>query len=266
MKRALVGLMVAATFAACAKAQGPQAPPLMEAGGGGGGSGAEAATPVRIAAAMRAFRADWAAVAEGAPPPHFVDVRREGHSQSWLYDGGWRIARRDGRAILEVPFALTVPREPLSFRRYTGTAFGPNGALPARYRIEAEARSLGGSTRFGGYGEVAIQAFYVSPVTYVEVLQTDKHLYLWEAREAPPMQGKGWRQIAKVDRPARVGEWVRFGAEVDRRAGTITALIDGKAVATGRSGVISGAGPAAFTIRATGNKEEWRSLEVRELP
>ncbi|MOA29547.1 hypothetical protein D3C78_1505680 [compost metagenome] len=106
----------------------------------------------------------------------------------------------------------------------------------------------------------------MSPVTYVEVLQTHGHLFLWEAKDAPPMQGKGWKQLAKVPNPTRVGKWVHFGAEVDRHTGRITALLDGKPVASATSSLIRAEQPARFTLRATGNKEEWRDLEVRELP
>lgn len=227
----------------------------------------EGATRVAVAGTQpRKLHLDWHDAPVGSPPAHFVDVRRDGHKQAWLYGGGWRAARHGQVSVLEVPFALKEPREPLSFLRYDGTAFGPGGALPMRYRIEAEARSLGGSTRFNGYGEVAIQAVYVSPVTYVEVLQTDQHLMLWEARNAPPMQGKGWRQLAKVSNPTAVGEWVRFGAEVDRHTGRITAYLDGKPVASAHSSLLSASQRARFTLRATGNKEEWRPLTVRELP
>ena len=255
MKRWLMLLPFMPSFVSCSHAE-PAAT-----------GASEPAAPVQVAAAApRGFRANWAGVPEGAPPPDFVDVRQDGHAYPWLYDGGWRVSHRGGSSVLEVPLALTVPREPLSFRRFDGKAFGANGALPMRYRIVATARSLGGSTRFNGYGEVAIQALYRSPVTYVEVLQTDGHLYLWEAREAPPMQGKGWKQLAKVPNPTRVGEWVTFGAEVDRHTGRITALLDGKAVASATSSLITSTQPARFTIRTTGNKEEWRELEVREMP
>jgi hypothetical protein len=230
--------------------------------------GAQAPTPVAVAgvSTSRALRLSWADAPAGAPPAQLVDVRADGHSYPWLYDGGWRVASSGGSAVLSVPFALTVPREPLSFRRYDGNAFGPGGTLPMRYRIEAEARSLGGSTRFNGYGEVAVQVAYLSPVSYVEVLQTDQHLMLWEARNAPPMQGKGWRQLAKVPNPRAVGAWVRFGAEVDRHSGRITAYLDGKPVASAQSSLLAANQRTRFTLRATGNKEEWRWVTVNELP
>jgi hypothetical protein len=175
------------------------------------------------------------------------------------------VSRRGGEAVLEVPFALTTPAEPLSFRRYDGSAFGAGGVLPERYRIEAEGRSLGGSRRFGGYGELAIEAFYVSPTTYVEVLQTNRDLCVWEARDAPPMQGRGWKLLGKVAHPVAVGAWVRFGCEIDRRAGTLTSLLDGKPVGTVRSGLLTGRDTARFTLRATGNKEEWRWVTVTPM-
>lgn len=221
-----------------------------------------AIAPAALAAGERGYRSDWSGVPEGRAPAEFVHVAGP---HAWLYDGGWRIERQGGRAVLAVPFAKTVPPEPLSFRRYAGDAFGPDGSLPVRYRIEAEATSLGGSMRFGGYGELAIQACYLSPVRYVEVLQTDRELVIWEATDAPPGTGKGWKALARVPHPVAVGDWVRFGAEVDRARGTFTALLDGEPVATARSGLISEAAPARFTIRATGNREAWRWVTARKV-
>lgn len=225
----------------------------------------QAAEEAQAKGVGRAYRSAWGRVATGLEPPEFVDVRAEGHQQSWLYGGGWRIARRGVESVYEVSQALRQPAEPLTFRRYRGEAFGPNGALPRRYRVEAEARSLGGSARFNGYGEVAMQVHYVSPTTYVEVLQTDEAFLVWEAVDAPPMQGKGWRQLARVARGARIGQWVRLGAEVNRDAGTITALLDGQPVATVESSLIQRPGPGWLTLRATGNREEWRWVVISEL-
>jgi hypothetical protein len=217
-------------------------------------------------AGPRFFRTDWAAAPEGASPPGFVALSGRDAGFWWLYDGGWRVTKRGGEAVLEVPFARIEPVEPLSFRRYAGEAFGPDGRLPMRYRIEAEARSLGGSMRFRGYGELAIQVCFRSPLSYVEVLQTDAHLLLWEADQAPPMQGKGWTRLAQVDHPAAPGDWVRFGAEVDRAEGRVVALLNGRPVAEARSDLPRGPEAPRFTLRATGNREEWRWVEARELP
>ncbi len=227
------------------------------------------APPSRAAEASpgsaRGYRSAWASLPAGAEPAEFVDVRSEGQRAPWLYGGGWRIGRYGREVVYEVPLALRQPAEPLTFRRYRGEVFGADGALPRRYRVEAEARSLGGSARFGGYGELAMQVHYVTPTTYVEVLQTDDALLMWEAVNAPPMQGSGWTQLARVAHGAKVGQWVRFGAEVDRDRGTITALLDGKPVATARAGLLQGPGPGRLTLRATGNREEWRWVEVTEL-
>jgi hypothetical protein len=229
----------------------------------------EAYPPSRAAEASprveRVYRSDWGRLPAGVEPPEFVDVRSEGQSYPWLYGGGWRIGKYGRESVYEVPQSLRQPAEPLTFRRYRGEAFGPDGALPRRYRVEAEARSLGGAVRFNGYGELAMQVFYVSPTRYVEVLQTDDALLMWEADNAAPMQGSGWTQLARIPRGAKVGQWVRFGAEVDRDQGTITALLDGKPVATARSGMLRGGGPGRLTLRATGNREEWRWVEVKEL-
>lgn len=229
----------------------------------------EASAPGRAAESGletgREYRSRWSDAEVGREPREWVDVKEDGYRYAWLYGGDWRIARVGSEWVYEVPRAKRVPAEPLTFRRYRGEAFGENGALPRRYRAEAEGRSLGGAVRFGGYGELAMQVFYLSPTTYVEVLKTDSAVLIWEAVDAAPMQGRGWRQLARVPQGAGIGTWVRLGAEVDRERGTITALLDGKPVATARSDLLLREGPAWLTLRATGNREEWRWVEVVEL-
>lgn len=210
------------------------------------------------------YRSDWSTVPDGAAPPEFVGVTSGAYP--WLYDGGWRIDRQAGVPVLVVPFNRTDPPEPLTFRRFAGDTFGPDGALPAHYRVSLVGASLGGSSRFDGYGELACEVAYLSPVRYVEVLQTDAALDVWEADDAPPMQGKGWHLLASLPHPAVIGQWVAFGAEVDNRSGTVTATLDGQPVATVHPTLLPSGTPLHFTLRATGNREEWRSLEVEQLP
>lgn len=205
------------------------------------------------------YRSDWKAIDAGKEPAEWRDVLKDGYSFPWLYPGGWRLVRQGGRMVYQVPEPLTQPSEPLTFRRYLGE-------LSPRYRVRLEGRSQGGSARFGGYGELAAQVYYLSPTSYVEVLQTDRHLMLWQADEAPPMQGAGWTLLAQVDNPVRVGEWVRFGAEVDTRTGWVTAYLGERAVATASAPLITKQREGGLTLRATGNREEWRSVEIHALP
>lgn len=214
----------------------------------------------------RHFVADWSRVPDGQTPSDWVDVQEDGHDHPWLYDGGWQVRRVDGVPRLVVPNANTQLQEPLSFRRYNGAAFGAGGQLPERYRVVLEGRSLGGAARFNGYGELASQVFYLTPTSYVEVLQTDQNLFIWQADNAPPMQGSGWQQLARVPNPVKEGDWVRFGAEVDTRAGTVVALLDGQPVASASPSLMAQGRAPRLTLRATGNREEWRVVELHELP
>lgn len=215
---------------------------------------------------LRSFVADWRRVPDGQPPSDWIDVTEDGHMEPWLYDGGWQVRRVDGVPRLMVPNANTLMPEPLTFRRYNGAAFGAGGQLPDRYRVVFEGRSLGGAVRFNGYGELASQVFYLTPKSYVEVLQTDENFFIWQADNAPPMQGSGWQQLARVPNPVRIGDWVRFGAEVDTKAGTITALLNDQPVATARPSLMAHGLRPRLTLRATGNQEEWRMVEIHELP
>lgn len=215
---------------------------------------------------VRQYVADWSRVPEGRAPSNWVDLQEDGHDYPWLYNGGWQIRRRNGVPHLVVPFANARMAEPLSFRRFNGRTFGIAGRLPDRYQVVLEGRSMGGAVRFNGYGELACQVFYLNPTHYVEVLQTDEHLYIWQANNAFPMQGAGWESLAKIPNPVKVGDWVRFGATVDTKAGTIVATLKDQPVATASPSLMQQGREPKLTLRATGNKEEWRVVEIRELP
>lgn len=209
------------------------------------------------------YHSQWEQLKPGECPLEFTDVRLEGHSFPWLYDGNWQIIEEKGKCLLRVPNALTAPEEPLTFRRYIGNAFGPLGLLPLRYRVEAKGRSLGGAKRFNGFGELAIQVFYLDPTHYVEVLHTDQHLRVWLADGAEPGSGEGWFLLGQVDHPTPIGTWITFGAEVDIPAGTVRLLLDGKIV-----GIIDvpylDPVPHSLTLRATGNREDWAWLKIEK--
>ncbi|MNL74224.1 hypothetical protein D3C87_1998220 [compost metagenome] len=100
----------------------------------------------------------------------------------------------------------------------------------------------------------------------MEILQTDRHLMIWQAVDAPPMQGKGWTLLAQVENPVKIGEWVRFGAEVDTRTGLVTAYLGERPVATASAPLISRDRLNGLTIRATGNREDWRDITIHALP
>lgn len=227
---------------------------------------ATSGNPPEGARDLRHFVADWRRVPDGHAPSDWVDLQEDGHDYPWLYDGGWQVRRDNDVPHLLVPNANTTMPEPLSFRRFNGGAFGVAGRLPDRYRVVLEGRSLGGAERFNGYGELAGQVFYLTPTSYVEVLQTDENFYIWQADNAPPMQGAGWQQVAKVPHPVKVGEWVRFGAEVDTRKGRIVALLNDRPVATASPSLMAQGREPKLTVRATGNREEWRVVEIHELP
>ncbi len=228
-------------------------------------AGAAAKTKAKAGGQAR-YVADWGRMPSGLPPADWIDVVEDGHSYPWLYDGGWQVRRVGNSASLVVPLANVRMAEPLSFRRYDGDAFGAEGSLPERYRVVLEGRSMGGAQRFNGYGELASQVFYLTPKSYVEVLQTDTDFFIWQADNAAPMQGSGWKQLAKVPNAVKIGDWVRFGAEVDTVAGTVVALLNDRPVATASPSLMALGYKPRLTLRATGNREEWRVVEIHELP
>lgn len=214
-----------------------------------------------------AYRSDWANVAAGREPPEWVDVSPGDKTYAWLYPGDWAIRRSPGEPDRYgvSPYTGSHP-EPLTFRRFAGSAFGPDGTLPRRFRIDAEARSTGGASRFGGVGELSIQTLYVDPTHYLEIMQVDKEFRVWWADGAEPQKGEGWKQLGSWKRPYRIGEWMQLGAEMDLDRGVMVPVCDGRKL--GEIPIppeLRGVKPR-LTIRATGNGEEWRRITIEPLP
>lgn len=218
-------------------------------------------------APTRAYRSDWSTIAPGREPPEWVDVRPESGTYPWLYAGDWAVRRSPGGLSLYAvaPYVGNHP-EPLTFRRFAGTQFGPDGQLPRRFRVEAEARSTGGASRFGGVGELAIQTFYVDPTHYLEIMQVDREFRAWWADGAEPQQDRGWKLLGSWKRPYRAGEWIRFGAEMDLESGTMVPFCDDRRLGTLSIPERLRNHAPRLTIRATGNGEEWRWIAIEALP
>lgn len=244
MQRAIIGGLAMLAVLAC---QDPEARPAPDPIG----------SPGR-------FEASWHGLPPGTRPREFALVSSPDYP--WLYDGGWQITHpASGPPVLEVPCARVDLAEPLTFLRYRGTAFGRPGTLPPRYRLRATARSMGGARRFAGFGEVAIQVAYFSPVSYVEVLQTDRDFMIWQADGAAPMQGAGWQLLASTPHAMRIGDWFSFEAVIDRAAGTVEAQASASAHILASSSLLARAPAPGLTLRATGNREQFRSLTLEEL-
>jgi hypothetical protein len=216
-------------------------------------------TPLPVRPPRDAYLSEWEHLTPGAEPSEFEDVSRH-YTYPWLYAGEWEITR-SGFGVTD---AMTELEEPLTFRRYRGNAFGKNGRLPSCYRVEAKGRSLGGARRFNGFGELAIQVYFLDPTHYVEVLQTDKDLCLWLADGAQPGSGNGWQLLARLGNPTPIGDWVCLGAEVDIPKKQVTVLLDGKPLEAVNVSFLRPL-PHGLTLRATGNMEEWSWLSIRNL-
>lgn len=212
---------------------------------------------------QQGYRSDWTNIPAGQLPLDYVTAQQEGFNHPWMYEANWQIRQGGEGPILA---AITTSRafEPLSFLRYRGRAFGADGALPSRYRIDAEARSLGGANRYQGYGELALLAFYIDPTHYIEAVQNDEQLSLWEANDAEPNDSTGWRQLATYTRGAQIGEWVTFGVGIDLAQGRAWLISNGQPVASATSDLLRGS-TGRFALRATGNRLEWRWITVQPL-
>lgn len=211
------------------------------------------------------YRSDWSGLADGTRPSEFADVAAQSPPEIWLYSGDWAIARPDGHAVYAVsPYSGSYP-EPLTFRRYRGSVFGPDGALGARYAIRAVACSTGGSKRFDGVGELSMQVVYQDPTHYLEVLQNDQDTKVWWADGAVPQSAAHWNDLATWPRAYSPGQWLNFGADVDLASGILTVWRDGAPLGQVEIPPSMRAVPSHMAIRATGNGEEWRSLSIRPL-
>lgn len=189
------------------------------------------------------------------------DVRLDGNDYPWLYAGNWFVA---GGQLNHVDLR---PQPNLSFRRYSGLAFGENGALPPRYRASVTL-TFGGSydapNAYPPTGDQGVPFYYLDPTHYVELLIKPNLFEVWECDGGQPEKSGGWRRLYGEELVTGKGDSRTLGATVDVAAGKIQVYLDGAMKATVSSPLIT-PGYHSFALRAAGNSLAFDNLLIESL-
>lgn len=188
--------------------------------------------------------------AVGTEPGDWKDVRDDGYSSyDWLVDAPWRIASHNGSKQYMHDGLSNYAN--LSFRRYTGTAFGVNGALPNRYFTELQVTPIKSYT-YAPTGDQGTQFYYLDPTNYVEWVIKPDYVEVWVANDAVPFQGKGWNRVYYTTVKTAAGQTRRLGAEVDTVAHTAKIYLDGQYLTTVTTSKLD-TRTHYYALRGTGN-------------
>lgn len=185
-----------------------------------------------------------------------ADPRQDGYNYPWLYAGNWflnngMLWHRDLRA-----------QPNLSFRRYRGTTFGPDGALPPRYRAQVtEEFDESLPTFYPPTGDQGVPFYYQDPTHYVELLIKPTVFEVWECNGGEPEKWKGWRRLYAEDLSTGKGDRRTLGVEVDADRGSMDVFLDGQKRATVTSSLIA-PGYRTVALRATGNSVGFENLSI----
>lgn len=186
----------------------------------------------------------------GAQPPLWRDVRDDGFSYSWLVAASWFVADQYGSKRFVHDNLSNVAN--LSFRRYVGTAFGPNGALPARYTASTDVTPMRSYT-YSPTGDQGTQQFYLNPTNYLEILLKPNYQEVWAANNAPPFQSAGWQRLYYRTVTNTANTTYNLKADVDTVSHQFKAYINGELLTTLTHPLLGSTQPHYFTLRGTGN-------------
>ncbi|HEY9899900.1 MAG TPA: hypothetical protein V6D00_12010 [Pantanalinema sp.] len=242
----------------------------------GGGGGAIQPTPAPTSAPARLVTLDFEQAPLGAIQPglHFVDVGAERLARgeqlpSWLYVGSWEVADVDTPTLKSRVLRQTKvqDRPAVTFVRYKGEfAGGPDGQMPARYRMEVTQQPVRSPYNLPPTGDQAIQPYYLDANHYVEVVTTPKELQLWVCDGGLPDSAQGWTKVWSEALSTRPYDKRRIGAVVDTRKRTFQVLYDGAPKAEATLDLIDPARKATVALRAIGNEVNFDDVVLEQLP
>lgn len=186
----------------------------------------------------------------GARPGQWKDVRDDGYNYPWLVPANWMVADNNGsKRFMHDNLSNTAN---LSFRRYTGSAFGANGVMPAHYYASVDVTPIRSYT-YSPTGDQGTQHFYLNPTTYLEVLLKPNYQEVWAANDAAPFQGKGWQRLAYRTVNNSVNRTYNLAAEVNTATRQFKAYVDGQLLTSLTHPMLGTTQPHYFTLRGTGN-------------
>lgn len=186
------------------------------------------------------------------------DVRNDGYNYPWLMPGNWSI--EDGRLV----HRDLRPQPALSFRRYSGTMFGPNGALPNRYKAEVTLTfdsSFEAPNAYPPTGDQGTPFYYIDPTHYVEVLIKPNLFEVWECDGGQPEKNGGWRRLYYEDLTTGKGDRRTLGVNVDSANHSMEVFLDGSRKASVTSALID-TRVHYLALRAAGNVVSYDNLSI----
>lgn len=191
--------------------------------------------------------------AVGGLPADFVDVSTEGSLPAWVYQGNWKVAL-DG-ASNHVLLHDDVRQQPnVSFVRYKGSDMGTsNGVMPDAYFASVSMRPINSPNNYPPTGDQGVQFYFVNYEHYVELVVKPDMLEIWECNGGEPKTTKGWKRLWWESLTTKAGDVRHIGALVDKRAGTFTPYLDGKAVGAAQTSTVIAKGDSWVALRGIGN-------------
>lgn len=187
-----------------------------------------------------------------------IDVRNDGYNYPWLMPGNWSI--EDGRLMHR-----DIRQQPaLSFRRYSGTTFGPNGALPDRYQAQVTLvfdSSFEAPNSYPPTGDQGTPFYYIDPTHYVEVLIKPNLFEVWECNGGQPEKNGGWKRLYAEDLVTAKGDRRTLGVNVDSASGQMEVFLDGARRARVSSPLID-TRVHYLALRAAGNVVGYENLSI----
>ena len=223
-------------------------------------------TPYRtsaVGAGPREYVAAWKGSQVGKEPPEFVDVTTP-TSEPWLDPGRWLLTWHNGTMVYRADKEATYPY--FTMRRYRGTAFGPDGQLPARYEVELTVRPYACPSFHPPIGENGILIYYLDPTHYAELNVQHESVSVWTADDARPHSGANWKHYnAWYGIKTEVGGVRHLRAIVDTTTHQIRYWVDGKKAFNVTVPMVTSR-PHWFALRSVGNVIQFGQIRIRENP
>jgi hypothetical protein len=218
------------------------------------------------------LRLDFEKAALGTLPAEWVGVRAEMVAQgktppAWLYDGTWEVASVNRPPLQGKVLRQTqkMPEPWVSFVRYRGTQFGPNGQLPMRYRFEVSQQPIASPYNLPPTGDQGVQPYYLDADHYLEVVNTPRELQVWYCDGGQPMNGRGWKRLFNRSMATQPGDVRRVGGIVDVANKSFVLMVNGKVEATMQVPDLDPSRPHFMALRSIGNEVNFDDVEVEKL-
>jgi N-acetylneuraminic acid mutarotase len=233
--------------------------------------GAPSATPdrrpFRIQATGSGGKVYTAFPATNGQPGDFKDATQDiAPIPSWLVSGKWALlSGLSGFTGGVYHQDETGPYPHVSIRRYAGSAFGSNGALPAKYRIAGAMQPFAMTDHMPPIGENGFLVYYRNPKTYVELVVAGGNVAVWSSDNAGPDGNAGWTGHYWYGQKTNAGDIRRLAAEIDTNAHTLTYWVEGQKAASLTIPLLANTVGHTFALRSIGNKINFGELLVQDL-